>query len=242
MWPLLFVATSERGNSGGKTRGPGPHFPWTTSRNPSSVKRVRGSDPEPPPPAAWQPRREWGGPAPSRGTPGAGPTPDAPRRVSRRGSRDMKQSNTGRGGSRHEKGGRGQQSACARRVPGCSTATKRAPRPGWESAGKGDGCRTCPSVSHVSNRPGASLLHVLTFSKGAPKGGPPAPREAPGQRNKMATSASPFHPSPPFPATAVRESPLRDRRPVSPTHKTAAGRERGPGSARPCRLAPSHTV
>lgn len=174
--------------------------------------------------------------------PGGGAHTGRARRVSRRGSRDMKQSNTGRGGSRHEKGGRGQQSACARRVPGCSTATKRAPRPGWESAGKGDGCRTCPSVSHVSNRPGASLLHVLTFSKGAPKGGPPAPREAPGQRNKMATSASPFHPSPPFPATAVRESPLRDRRPVSPTHKTAAGRERGPGSTRPCRLAPSHTV
>lgn len=64
------------------------------SRNPSSVKRVRGSDPEPPPPAAWQLRREWGGPAPSRGTPGAGPTPDAPGR----GSRDRKQSNTGRGG------------------------------------------------------------------------------------------------------------------------------------------------
>lgn len=45
MWPLLLVPTSERGNSGGKTRGPGPHFPWKTSRNPSSVKRVRGSDP-----------------------------------------------------------------------------------------------------------------------------------------------------------------------------------------------------
>lgn len=56
------------------------------------------------------------------------------------------------------------------------------------------------------------LLH-LTSSKGNAKGRSPAPLEAPKEQNKMATSASPFHPSPLLPATEVLEDPTCDRRP-----------------------------
>lgn len=70
-------------------------------------------------------------------------------------------------------------------------------------------------MPHVSNHQEVSLP-TLTSRKGAAKGRPPAPRQAPEKRNKMATSASPFHPSPLLPASAARRpytrSPPRSHR------------------------------
>lgn len=97
--PFLSVPTSQ----GGKFRREKPHpVPKSVGPPPSppplAVKRARGPDPKPPPPAAWHARRERGGPAPSRGTPGARPTPDERRGAAGGGSRDKKQ-------GRHEAGG-----------------------------------------------------------------------------------------------------------------------------------------
>lgn len=90
MWPraaVLSVPTAERVNLGGKTLGLGPQVRWTIPPPHTTVKRGRSPDPKPPPPAAWQPRREPSGPAPSRGTQAARPTPDAARSLQRRVSR-----------------------------------------------------------------------------------------------------------------------------------------------------------
>lgn len=96
VWPqavIPLVPTIESGNLGGKTLGqvPSPLDDPLPQAFPQTVKRVHCPDPQPPPPAAWQPRREPGGPAPSQGTPGARPTPDARRGVSSGGYRDKKQ-------------------------------------------------------------------------------------------------------------------------------------------------------
>ena len=75
--------------------------------------------------------------------------------------------------------------------------------------------RAFPSVPHVSNHQEESLPTLIS-RKGATKGRPPAPRQAPEERNKMATSASPFHPSPLLPASGARRpytrSPPRSHR------------------------------
>lgn len=120
------------------------------------------------------------------------------------------------GASRREMGGRGRQSACAHRVPGCSTATKRPER----RAGKrGEEGLQGPSIS-------IRISHFMS-----PRIAPPNPHlkeqdcewktsrpaQGIGAEKQDGDLGFPLHPSMLLPATEVPD-PTRDHRP-GPTEK-----------------------
>lgn len=133
----------------GRTRGARPTPVHEPPRGlPQTVRRAHGPDARPPPPAARPARREPGGPAPSRGTRGEAQAGRG-RRAPGGGYRDKKQGYRAAGGVRAARKGRGQQGACARRVPGCSTATKRAELAAGSEGKAGSGPSISPRVSRV---------------------------------------------------------------------------------------------
>lgn len=122
-----------------------------------------------------------------------------PPRVSRQKTQYQLQAGARGGAGRSAEGrGRGQGSACAPRVPGCSTATKRGrgEREGV-GRGRGDPARSSP----LTPRRQAASLPTLGPSERAQARKPAAsaPKE-PEEPNKMATPPSPLLLLPPLPA------------------------------------------
>lgn len=129
--------------AGARSVGPSPQVRRTTLRNhrqPPALRRARARDPEPRPRAAWQPEREWGGPAPSRGTRGrwgdrgpcgTGTAQPLAERVSRqkgpkRGGRGLRAANGGEGPAERVR-------APSARMQHCDKAARA---PGWGAGGQ----------------------------------------------------------------------------------------------------------
>lgn len=135
--------------------------------------------------------------------------------------------------------GRGQRSACAHQVPGCSTATKRG-RERREGRGWGEAAETQSSLTPVTPRRQAASLSTLDSSDRARRENPRSPRQ------RRQGSQTKWRHRPPLPSTRCFPpevgEPTRPPPQAQPKAKSLAARERGLAGTRRRRLALPHTV